>query len=233
MERSNKFFVILDERIDSKQIETLEEIFKRLSFKTIDLEHTMLEDESCPQTLFEIIGYYDTAERLILTNLKNSINLAGWQELSKYIRKGSCLEYLDLRGHQFAELIFFTYLARSIKLTTTLRVVHLENSNVSGRYLLMLAAALKDNEQIKEVYLGDNKLQAADGNTIATIIKENKCLEVLDLRNNHLHDIGLSYICSGLSEQVNAYEGLRNLVVFNNSITAHGISYLSKALVIF
>ena len=81
------------------------------------------------------------------------------------------------------------------------------------------------------MYLGDNKLQSNDGNTIATIIKENRCLEVLDLRNNHLQDIGLSYICSGLSEQASVHEGLRIFVILNNNITAHGISYLSKALI--
>lgn len=220
-----------NERIDSKQIETLEEIFKRLSFKTIDLEHTALEDESCASTLFEILAYYDTVERLIISNSKTIINLIGWQELSKFIRKGTCLEYLDVRGHTFSELIYFTYFARSIKLTTTLRVVHLEQSNISGRYLLMLAAALKDNEQIRELYLADNKIQATDGNSIANIIKENNFLEVLDLRNNNILDTGLSHICSGLSEQANVHKGLKALVLMNNNITANGISYLSKALI--
>ncbi len=76
-----------DERIDARQIETLEEIFKRLSFKAIDLEHTTFEDETCTATLFEILGYYDTVEKLIISNSRTTINLMGWQELSKFIRK--------------------------------------------------------------------------------------------------------------------------------------------------
>jgi protein phosphatase 1 regulatory subunit 37 len=95
----------------------------------------------------------------------------------------------------------------------------------------MLAAALKDNEQIKELYLGDNKIQPSDGNPIAAMIKENTCLDILDLRNNSLQDTGLSHICSGLSEQHDIHSGLKALVVMNNNITASGISYLSKALV--
>jgi Ran GTPase-activating protein (RanGAP) involved in mRNA processing and transport len=95
----------------------------------------------------------------------------------------------------------------------------------------MLAAALKDNEQLKEVHLCDNKMQPNDGHAIANIIKENKGVEVLDLKNNNLQDMGLSYICSGLSEQVNAGHGLKSLCIANNSITASGISYLAKALV--
>ena len=146
-------------------------------------------------------------------------------------KKSVSLEYIDLRSHTFPELIYFTYLARSIRLTMTLRVLHLEFSNIQGRLLLMLATALKDNEQIKEVYLADNKIQPSDGQSIASIIKDNKCLEMLDLRNNNLQDIGLSYVCSGLSEQNKTNIGLKALVLSNNNITANGVSYLSKALV--
>ena len=95
----------------------------------------------------------------------------------------------------------------------------------------MLATALKDNQQIKEIYLADNKIQPSDGQSIGAMIKDNNCLELIDLRNNNLQDIGLSYICSGLSEQVTKANGLRSLVISNNNITANGISYLCKALV--
>ena len=82
------FFYFKDERLDSKQIEALEEVFKRLSFKTIDLESSQFEDDSTGATLFEILDYYDTCEKLILANNK-AISLWGWQSLSKYIRKVS------------------------------------------------------------------------------------------------------------------------------------------------
>ncbi len=76
-----------DERLDARQIETLEEIFKRLSFKTIDLEMSQLDEDACYFNLFEILEYYDTCERLILAHSKQAISLYGWQELSKLIRK--------------------------------------------------------------------------------------------------------------------------------------------------
>lgn len=219
-----------NEHFDSRQMEALEEIFKRLSFKTIDLESSTFDDETTAATLFDILDYYDTCEKLILANAR-SINLYGWQSLAKFIRKSVCLELLDLRGHTFPEFIYFTYIARSMRLTTCLRVIHLENSNIQGRLLLMLAAALKDNEQIREVYLGDNKIQPSDAHSLATIIKENKCLELLDLRNNSLGDSGISHICRGLCEQESQLQGLRALVISNNSITQFGISFLSKALI--
>ncbi len=74
------------ERLDSKQIEALEEVFKRLSFKTIDLELSQFEDDTTAATLFEILEYYDTCEKLILSNNK-TISLWGWQSIAKYIKK--------------------------------------------------------------------------------------------------------------------------------------------------
>ena len=69
-------------------MEALEEIFKRLSFKTIDLESSTFDDETTAATLFDILDYYDTCEKLILANAR-SINLYGWQSLAKFIRKVS------------------------------------------------------------------------------------------------------------------------------------------------
>lgn len=67
-------------------MEAMEEIFKRLSFKTIDLESCTFEDEMSAATLFEILCYYDTCEKLIIANAR-TLGLFGWQELGKYIRK--------------------------------------------------------------------------------------------------------------------------------------------------
>ncbi|CAF0948070.1 unnamed protein product [Brachionus calyciflorus] len=222
-----------NERLDTKQMEALEEVFKRLSFKTIDLESSQFEDDTTGATLFEILDYYDTCEKLILANVKG-FGLFGWQELSKYIRKTVSLETIELKNQLFTELIYFTYLARSFRLTQSLKILHLENSNINGRLLIMLTAALKDNDQIKELYLCDNKIQPQDGQSIATIIKENKCLELLDLKNNNLQDSGLATICMGLSERSNvnsSKNGLKSLSLANNSITTTGCPYLCKALI--
>jgi hypothetical protein len=67
-------------------MEALEEILKRLSFKTIDFEGAFFEDDQTGVTLSEILEYYDTCERLIIANTR-SLSLFGWQSLSKYIRK--------------------------------------------------------------------------------------------------------------------------------------------------
>ena len=214
-------------------MESVEEIFKRLSFKTIDLESSQFEDDTTGAILFEILDYYDTCERLILTNVKG-FGLFGWQELSKYIKKSASIETIELRYQIFTELIYFTYLARSFRFAQSLRIVHLENSNINSRFLSILSTALRDNEHIKELYLCDNKIQPQDGNSIANIIKENKYLELIDLKNNNLQDTGLATICMSLSERsdINSTKsGLKSLSIANNSITTLGCTYLCKALI--
>jgi len=47
-------------------------------------------------------------------------------------------------------------------------------------------AALKLNETLKELFIGDNKLLPTDGVQIGNLLKYNHCLQLLDLRNNHL-----------------------------------------------
>lgn len=137
------------------------------------------------------------------------------------------MENLDLRGQTYTEFIYFTYLARSFRLTQSLRTLHLENSSLNGRLLIMLAAAMRDNEHIYELHLGENKLTAAsDGPTLSSIVKDARALNTLDLRSNpSLGDLGLSYVCSALS-----VDGVRlkNLVMLNCGITQGGVPYLCK-----
>ena len=89
---------------------------------------------------------------------------------------------------------------------------------------------MRDNEQIRELYLGENKLVAAtDGPTLASIVKDAKALELFDLRSNtSLADLGLSFLCSALS-----VDGVRlkSLILLNCGITQSGVPYLCKVVI--
>ena len=52
--------------------------------------------------------------------------------------------------------------------------------------ILFTVAALKMNETLKELFIGDNKLMSTDGVQVGNLLKFNHKLELLDLRNNHL-----------------------------------------------
>lgn len=51
---------------------------------------------------------------------------------------------------------------------------------------MLPVAALKVNETLKELYLADNKLMPSDGIQLGSLLRYNRTLHLLDLRNNHL-----------------------------------------------
>ena len=57
-------------------------------------------------------------------------------------------------------------------------------------------AALKMNETLTELSIGDNKFMPTDGVHIGNLLKYNHKLELLDLRNNHLQVVYVSLTLS-------------------------------------
>ena len=55
-----------------------------------------------------------------------------------------------------------------------------------GPLVIITVAALKLNETLKELSLGDNKFMPTDGVHIGNLLKYNHKIELLDLRNNNL-----------------------------------------------
>ena len=49
--------------------------------------------------------------------------------------------------------------------------------------------AIKENNYIKELYLAETKLMSTDGIYLGGFLKENRTLEILDLRSNQLNVI--------------------------------------------
>ncbi|KAK3749455.1 hypothetical protein QZH41_013429 [Actinostola sp. cb2023] len=139
-----------------------------------------------------------------------------------------CLEYLDVRHTVWTEQSI-PLLGRSLRLNCPLTILHMEATNLSGRSLFLLSNAVKANQILRDLFVGDNKLVPSDGQCIGAMLKTNTTLRLLDLRNNSLQDLGLGHICEGLSEQTE--DGLQTLVLWNNQLTYQGMGYLSRALV--
>ncbi|NXG09380.1 PPR37 phosphatase, partial [Sakesphorus luctuosus] len=213
------------ERLDYKACEALEEIFKRLQFKLVDLEQTSL-DEDGASALFDMIEYYESATHLNISCNKH-IGPRGWQAAAHMMRKTSCLQYLDARNTPLLDSAA-PFVARALRISSSLAVLHLENSALSGRPLLLLATALKMNMNLRELYLADNKLNGLqDSAQLGNLLKFNSHIQILDLRNNHILDSGLAYLCEGLKEQ---RKGLVTLVLWNNQLTHTGMAYLGMTL---
>ncbi|NXG18215.1 PPR37 phosphatase, partial [Grallaria varia] len=213
------------EKLDYKACEALEEIFKRLQFKLVDLEQTSL-DEDGASALFDMIEYYESATHLNISFNKH-IGTRGWQAAAHMMRKTSCLQYLDARNTPLLDAAA-PFVARALRISSSLAVLHLESAALSGRPLLLLATALKMNMNLRELYLADNKLNGLqDSAQLGNLLKFNSYIQILDLRNNHILDSGLAYICEGLKEQ---RKGLVTLVLWNNQLTHTGMAYLGMTL---
>lgn len=213
------------EKLDYKACEALEEVFKRLQFKVLDLEQTNL-DEDGASALFDMIEYYESATHLNISFNKH-IGTRGWQAAAHMMRKTSCLQYLDARNTPLLDHSA-PFVARALRIRSSLAVLHLENASLSGRPLVLLATALKMNMNLRELYLADNRLNGLqDSAQLGSLLRFNCSLQILDLRNNHLLDSGLAYICEGLKEQ---RKGLVTLVLWNNQLTHTGMAFLGMTL---
>ncbi|XP_050990686.1 protein phosphatase 1 regulatory subunit 37 [Labeo rohita] len=221
----NECLELKGEKLDYKSCESLEEIFKRVQFKVVDLEQTNL-DEDGASALFDMIEYYESATHLNISSNKH-IGTRGWQAAAHMMRKTSSLQYLDARNTPLLDHSA-PFVARALRISGSLTVLHLENAGISGRPLMLLATALKMNMNLRELYLAENKLNGLqDSAQLGNLLKFNYNIQILDLRNNHILDSGLAYICEGLKEQ---RKGLVTLVLWNNQLTHNGMGYLAAAL---
>ncbi|KAG5269372.1 hypothetical protein AALO_G00201270 [Alosa alosa] len=173
-----------------------------------------------------MIEYYESATHLNISFNKH-IGTRGWQAASHMMRKTSSLTYLDARNTPLLDHSA-PFVARALRISGSLAVLHLENAGLSGRPLMLLATALKMNMNLRELYLADNKLNGLqDSAQLGNLLKFNYNIQILDLRNNHILDTGLAYVCEGLKEQ---RKGLVTLVLWNNQLTHNGMGYLAAAL---
>ncbi|KAG7253891.1 hypothetical protein CRUP_013115, partial [Coryphaenoides rupestris] len=102
----------------------------------------------------------------------------------------SSLQYLDARNTPLLDHSA-PFVARALRISGSLVVLHLENAGLSGRPLMLLATALKMNMNLRELYLADNKLNGLqDSAQLGNLLKFNYNIQILDLRNNHILDSG-------------------------------------------
>ena len=145
---------IVNEKIDLKHIDGIEEILSRCRFHTIDLESTFIDDAALTQ-LFEVIEYYESCTHLNLSN-NRSLGFPGYQALGKYLRRTSCLERLDMNSIRFDDTSVFSF-TRPLRLASTLYELHLESCQLNGKLLQKFIANLRSCTSLRELYLGDNR----------------------------------------------------------------------------
>ncbi|XP_060684979.1 protein phosphatase 1 regulatory subunit 37 [Hemiscyllium ocellatum] len=213
------------EKLDYESCEALEEIFKRMQFKLINLESVKL-DENGASALFDIMEYYDSAVHLNISFTKH-IGSGGWVAAAQLIRKSSSLKEFAACGIPLMEHNARS-VAQGLKFNSHLRVLRLDNASLSGRPLMLLVSALNVNQMLQELYLADNNLNSVqDSMYLRELLQSNCTIRLLDLKNNCIFDTGLKDICEGLKRQK---QGLKTLILWNNKLTHKGMSHLAAIL---
>ncbi|VDM57981.1 unnamed protein product [Angiostrongylus costaricensis] len=218
------------ETVSSAQMEALEEIFRRVQFDILDFEYTFLDDDAAI-ALSEMLEFYDSAQKLNLSFNKR-ITIRGWTDIFKAVKNCNSLQTLNLRYTSVSDKSLST-LCRTLRGTPqpVLGCLHLENVNLYGRNLYSLVCALKFNTVLRELYLGENNLQSADGAHLYQLLTNNFTLQMLDLRNNQLTDAGIVKVCEALrNPEVVKNSSLTALVLWNNKITASSMNAIAGAL---
>uniref|UniRef100_A0A5K3FA67 Leucine-rich repeat-containing protein 34 n=2 Tax=Mesocestoides corti TaxID=53468 RepID=A0A5K3FA67_MESCO len=83
-------------RLTRFQVETLEEVFRRVYFQEVDLEDTYL-DEASATALFDMMLHYETCVELSISlNLEKSGPSVAWPRCITYLRKSSALQRFKL-----------------------------------------------------------------------------------------------------------------------------------------
>lgn len=229
-ENRQEWLSLKGERVSHAQMESLEEIFKRVQFTSVDFEYTFLDDNSAV-ALGEMIEFYDLCVKLNLS-FNNQINVRGWTSIFRAVKKSVSLTSLNLRYTDIAEksIAPLCQVLRAVP-TPVLTCLHLENTKMNSKNLHVLMCALKFNVGLKELYLGDNDMQDTDGTSIYQLIVSNTGIQLLDLRNNCLGDNGMSHICDALKNNETLIKSsLTALVLWNNQVTSASMTNLAEAL---
>ncbi|XP_014906785.1 protein phosphatase 1 regulatory subunit 37 isoform X1 [Poecilia latipinna] len=212
------------ERLDHRSCEALEVVLKSLHFDFINLQAAQLEENGA-SSLLDMILYYESTTYLDISD-NGSMGTSSWRALAHLIKQSVCLSRLDA-----CNVCLVDYPVQSLSkalLTSRLRVLHLNNAQLSGSSLFTLVGALKTNRALLELHLSSNQLNGyQDAMQLGDLLRYNNTLQTLELSDNVLADAGLEELCDGLSRQT---KGLKVLILKNNQITERGMNHLARTL---
>ncbi|XP_034668632.1 serine-rich adhesin for platelets isoform X2 [Drosophila subobscura] len=183
------------EKLTPDNCEALEEIFKRIQYKTIDLSECNL-DESCLSPLFQMIEYYEAAFELDISYNKATMIKRGWELCAYMVERSLELQLLNAESNQITRLGAES-LGRALE-SSNLHTLKLEHCGLRGPPLTELCRGLHKNKMLKELWMGYNDLDCTDAKHIADMLRYNHSLELIDISNNNIRDEGCKYLVQDL-----------------------------------
>lgn len=82
-----------------------------------------------------------------------------------------------------------------------------------------------NKNRCKRIRLGDNNITSHGSSILSEGLYNNTILESLDLRNNHLSDIGVQFLSLAI-----IYSNIKTLNLESNEITSNGAEYLADMI---
>ncbi|KAM3956092.1 LOW QUALITY PROTEIN: uncharacterized protein ACR2FA_009983 [Aphomia sociella] len=239
--------------LGSAPADALEAVLRKVQFRRLEIERAAFDDEAA-EAIFDMIEYYESAVAVCIIGERH-YGIRGWQAASRMIKKSAALAELEA-SEAALEAGHAAVLARALRPhACALRALALQRAMLTGEPLLCLVIALKSNSSVRELRLGDNRLTANDAAQIASLLRLNTRIQLLDLSNNQIQDAGVAHLADALAEQaaqtppssaaspmsphsphhcplMGGYEsrGLAFLVLWNNQLTRNCAHHLSKAL---
>ncbi|XP_037828832.1 serine-rich adhesin for platelets isoform X2 [Lucilia sericata] len=178
--------------------EALEEVLKRVQYKSIDLSDCKL-DEAAASALFDMIEYYEAAHELDISSNAAGMTHRSWISCTYMISHSQELQVLNAEGNPISKLS--ADLLGNALSTSNLHTLKLEHCGLKGAPLSGLCYKLFHNKVLKELWLAHNDLDCHDADTIAGMLKCNHYIELIDISNNNIRDEGLRHIVKALIMQ--------------------------------
>ncbi|KPU73515.1 uncharacterized protein Dana_GF15445, isoform D [Drosophila ananassae] len=182
-------------KMRANDCEALEEIFKRVQYKCIDLSDCTL-DENCLTALFQMIEYYEAANELDISYNKEQMTKRCWELCAYMVGRSQELQSLNAECNQITKLGAVS-LGHALG-TSNLHTLKLEHCGLSGQPLINLCRGLNHNKMLKELWMGYNDLDCVDAQHIADMLRFNHSMELIDISNNNIRNEGVMYLVQAL-----------------------------------
>ncbi|XP_017069795.2 LOW QUALITY PROTEIN: serine-rich adhesin for platelets [Drosophila eugracilis] len=182
-------------KLSPNDCEALEEIFKRIQYKCIDLSDCTL-DETCLMALFQMIEYYEAAYELDISYNKEQMTKRCWELCAYMVERSQELQLLNAESNQITKLGADS-LGRALG-SSNLHTLKLEHCGLRGQPLIHLCRGLYQNKMLKELWVGYNDLDCVDAQHIADMLRYNHSLELIDISNNNIRNEGVMYLVQAL-----------------------------------
>ncbi|KAB7503205.1 Protein phosphatase 1 regulatory subunit 37 [Armadillidium nasatum] len=244
---------VRNHKLEAVQCESLEEIFRRVQFYTLDFENCELDDDSAIP-LFDMMEFYDSAIHLNISH-NSKIGNRGWQACARMLKRTPSLRILEAKNSNLSEqnmpiickalrIQACAHICKDIaeqqnsqrnkdnrenSLSSTqvgLTALVLWNNHITVQGVQYISLMLHSNYTLETLNLGRNNLTSEGLLLLKTSLLRNKSLRRIGLQATRIGNEG----AVALAECIADNQILSRIDLRENSIQVAGLLALSRSL---